>query len=165
MDKIRYPEPVACTITGFWPFGHVTITRVRDADGEPTEWVEVVGSRQGGERSVRVLYARLFEIMDSQMGPFHGKSRDDPHTSESLEHATLRAAVACLMDRLTTGGYNCHPTSGVRVVGGELAPPMGRETHALTAGASPSNGCSVVAQRSPIVVGVRQLSARRRRSR
>ena len=91
-------EPAACTVSGYWPFEHVTITRVRDADGEPTEWVEIVGTRQGGERSVRVLYARLFEIMDAHMQSFHGKSLDDPHTFEELEHATIRAAVACLMD-------------------------------------------------------------------
>lgn len=87
-----------CTVDGPWPFERVIFTRVRDEDRRPTEWIEIVGEHPDGARSVKVLYDRLWEQMDSHMQWHHGKALTEPHTYDELRHAATRAAVAFLMD-------------------------------------------------------------------
>lgn len=90
--------PNPCPDDLYAPFDHVRLTRVRDDAGEPTDWVSLEALRDGGERSVTVRYQDLWQQMDTHVQLHHGKSLDDPHTFADLEHATIRAAVAFLMD-------------------------------------------------------------------
>jgi hypothetical protein len=87
-----------CTHDGPWPFDRIVLHRLQGEDGEPNGWVEIVGEREGGERSVRIPYERLWQQMEVHMRSNHGSSMDDVHSFEELEHATLRAAVVFLMD-------------------------------------------------------------------
>lgn len=58
----------------------------------------IEGLNDGGERTVRRLYAHLWSQMDAHLQAYHGKTLDDELTFEEFEQATLRAAVAFLMD-------------------------------------------------------------------
>lgn len=87
-----------CTIDGPWPFDEVLITRERGPDDEPTGCVTIEGLRQGGAREVRIPYTRLWNQMETHVTSNHGKSLDDPMSSQELEHATIRAAVVFLID-------------------------------------------------------------------
>jgi hypothetical protein len=80
------------------PFEYVELTRVRDHEGEPTEWVVIEGYRQGGCREVRILYEQLLNQTDVHLQYRHGKSMDEPVQLREFAHATVRAAVAFLMD-------------------------------------------------------------------
>jgi hypothetical protein len=82
----------------YHPFDSVTLTRVRDEDGEPTEFVEIEGLRQGGMRTRRVRYIQVLEQAEMHLEFQHGKSRDDPMTAQEFAHGMIRAAVALLMD-------------------------------------------------------------------
>ena len=87
-----------CTMDGPEPFDRVYLHRLKGDDGEPNGWVEIIGERAGGERSVRVLYERLWQQMEDHMRWHHGKALSDPHTFQEFEHATIRAAAAFLID-------------------------------------------------------------------
>jgi hypothetical protein len=86
------------TVNDYEPFEKVTITRVRDKDGEPTAWVVIEGLRQGGAREVRARYTDLWNQADTHLQYRHGKSMNDPMTPQEFAHATIRAAIAFLMD-------------------------------------------------------------------
>ncbi len=89
-------QPLPCA--GCAPFEDVTVTRVLDDLGDATEWVRIEGLRDGQVREVRVRYAALLEQADVHLRFHHGKSLDDPMDLSELSHATMRAAVAFLMD-------------------------------------------------------------------
>lgn len=82
----------------FWPFETLTITRIRDDRGDPTEWCMIEGLRQGGARERRARYQALFDQAELHLKSEHGKSFSDPHDAQEFEHAIMRAAVALLMD-------------------------------------------------------------------
>jgi hypothetical protein len=82
----------------YHPFESVTLTRVRDDYGEPTNRVEIEGLRQGGMRTCVVPYARLLEQADMHWEFSHGKTRDVPMSPREFAHAIMRAAVAFLID-------------------------------------------------------------------
>jgi hypothetical protein len=86
------------TAEDFFPFEAVTLCRVRDVNGEPTALIEIEGLRQDGMRTRVVPYTRLLEQADLHWEITHVKSRDDPQSAEEFAHATIRAAVAFLMD-------------------------------------------------------------------
>jgi hypothetical protein len=82
----------------YHPFDIATLTRVRDENGEPTERVEIEGLRQGGMRTRVVMYTRLLEQADLHWEFAHGKTKENPQSARDFAHATMRAAVAFLMD-------------------------------------------------------------------
>jgi hypothetical protein len=82
----------------YYPFDTVRLTRVLDDAGEPTERVEIEGLRQGGMRIRIVTYARLLEQADMHWEFGHGKTNEDPMSPREFAHATMRAAVAFLLD-------------------------------------------------------------------
>jgi hypothetical protein len=82
----------------YHPFELVTLTRIYDGDGEPTPMVEIEGLRLGGMRTRVVTYTRLLEQADLHWEVAHGKTKDDPQSAREFAHATMRAAVAFLMD-------------------------------------------------------------------
>jgi hypothetical protein len=82
----------------YYPFDSVSLTRVRDEHGEPTDRVEIEGLRQGGMRTRVVPYVRLLEQADVHWEFGHGKTKDDPMSPREFAHATMRAAVAFLID-------------------------------------------------------------------
>lgn len=88
----------ACPDNLYAPFDHVQLRRLSDGEGEPTEWVMLEALRDGGERTVTVHYEDLWTRMETHMQLHHGTSLDDPNTFTDLEHATIRAAFAFLMD-------------------------------------------------------------------
>jgi hypothetical protein len=85
----------ACPPNPFDPFDHIAMERVVENE---EDWVLLTGRRQGRERRLRVRYDALYRQMDIHLRAHHGISLDDPVSFEMLEHATLRAAVAFLMD-------------------------------------------------------------------
>jgi hypothetical protein len=80
------------------PFEAVTLTRILDEHGEPTDRVKIEGLRQGSMRTRIVTYARLLEQADMHWEITHGKTGGDPQSAREFAHATMRAAVALLMD-------------------------------------------------------------------
>jgi hypothetical protein len=82
----------------YTPFDIVTLQRVRDADGEPTDHIEIEGLRQGGMRTRVVPYLRLLDQADMHWEFSHGKSNDDPMNAAEFGHNVMRAAVAMLID-------------------------------------------------------------------
>jgi hypothetical protein len=80
------------------PCDRVTLTRIRDAEGEPTEWVETEGLRDGRDRSVTVRYGELWDQATMHLEFSHGKGRNDPVDTREFAHAIIRAAVAFLLD-------------------------------------------------------------------
>ena len=80
------------------PFDVVTLSRIRDADGEPTGLVEIEGLRQGGMRTRIVAYTRLLDQADMHWEIGHGKAKGDPMSANEFAHAIIRAAVAFLID-------------------------------------------------------------------
>jgi hypothetical protein len=80
------------------PFETVTLTRIRDHDGERTDRVEIEGLRQGGMRTRVVTYTRLLEQAEMHWEFGHGKTKANPMSTQEFAHATMRAAVAFLMD-------------------------------------------------------------------
>jgi hypothetical protein len=89
-----------CEHNFFRPFRLlVTLTQILDAHGEPTDHVEIEGRRQGGMRTRIVTYARLLEQADVHLESSHGKTKDDPISPTEFAHATMRAAVAFLIDK------------------------------------------------------------------
>jgi hypothetical protein len=79
-------------------FETVTLTRRRDGHGEPTALVEIEGLRQGGMQTRVIPYTRLLEEADMHWESSHGNTKDDPMSPREFAHATMRAAVAFLMD-------------------------------------------------------------------
>lgn len=51
------------TADDYAPIDHVRIKRVRDDDGEPTEWINLEGLQEGHVYSVRVRYGDLWHQM------------------------------------------------------------------------------------------------------
>ena len=86
------------TQVDYAPFDLVTITRVRDAQGEPTEWVTIEGLRDGGARGVQVRYLAHWHQMNVHLERFHGKRLTDPMSAMEFAHATIQTAVTILMD-------------------------------------------------------------------
>jgi hypothetical protein len=84
------------TAQDYAPFERVAINRLRDADGEPTGLVDIVGIRDGDVYHVQVPYADLWDQMGVHMEWQHGKSLEDPMTPQELAHATIRAAIILL---------------------------------------------------------------------
>jgi hypothetical protein len=82
----------------YHPFDIATLTRVRDENGEPTERVEIEGLRQGGMRTRVVTYTRLLEQADLHREIAHGTTSADPQSAREFAHATIRGAVAFLVD-------------------------------------------------------------------
>jgi hypothetical protein len=96
--RMETPNVHLLTASDYHPFDSVTLTRVRDEHGEPTDRVEIEVVRQGGMRTRIVSYARLLEQADVHWEFSHGKSRDDPQSAHESAHTVIRAAVAFLMD-------------------------------------------------------------------
>jgi hypothetical protein len=84
------------TAEDYAPFDHVSIKRVRDADGEPTGLVDIIGTRDGDDYHRQALYSDLWDQMGVHMEWQHGKTLEDPMTPQELAHATIRAAVILL---------------------------------------------------------------------
>ena len=89
---------IEVTHADYAPFDLVTVTRLRATNGEPTEWVDLEGLRDGGARDVRVRYLDLWHQMDVHLQRFHGKHVAAPMSPMEFAHATVRAAVTLLMD-------------------------------------------------------------------
>lgn len=89
---------VSMSADDYHPFDIVTLTRIRDESGEPTNQVEIEGLRQGGMRTRIVPYARLLDQADMHWEIAHGKTRVDPMSAAEFAHSVMRAAVAFLID-------------------------------------------------------------------
>ena len=88
----------SCTLSDYEPFELVTLVRVRNAEGEPTDTYIVLAERGGGERSVRVQVDLHFHQADVHLEDHHGIAPGEPVSQKEWRHAVLRAAVAFLID-------------------------------------------------------------------
>lgn len=97
-SEVSSEDQIDLTSEDYLPFDHVTISRVLDDRGEPTELVDIEGLRQGGAREVRVRYLDLWQQIGVHLETFHDKTLDDPAMPQEFAHATVRAAIAFLID-------------------------------------------------------------------
>jgi hypothetical protein len=100
-DGNRYP-PDSCASDpeglDYAPFDDVTIRRLRDRSGEPTDWVTIEGRRNGGARGVQIRYEQLWGQIGVHLEARHGNRMDDAMSMQEFMHATIRAAIVFLMD-------------------------------------------------------------------